>query len=198
MTTFLLIRHGAHNLLDRVLVGRTAGVELSQAGRRQARRIARQLAGERITAVQSSPQARTLQTAQPIAARVGCPIDVAQAIDEIDAGAWTGQSFADLARDPQWTRWNRARGSARPPRGESMRELQIRVARHMNNVAAAAPDGRVVMVTHAEVIRAAVLHVLRLPLDDFHRVEIAPASISTIAVEGNRADVVSLNRPVAP
>jgi broad specificity phosphatase PhoE len=66
----------------------------------------------------------------------------------------------------------------------------------VSNVAAAAPEGRVAMVSHAEVIRAIVMNVLRMPLDEFHRVEIVPGSVSTVAIEGGDATIVSLNQPV--
>jgi broad specificity phosphatase PhoE len=196
MTMFYLVRHGAHGLVDRVLVGRMPGVSLSEAGREQARRIASILSGERITALQSSPQPRAQETAHPMAERLGLPIQIASAIDELDAGTWTGQPFAALTNDPLWRLWNHSRGTARPPKGESMLELQTRAMAHVNSIAAAAPEGRVAMVSHAEVIRAIIMNVLRMPLDEFHRVEIVPGSVSTVAIEGGNATIVSLNQPV--
>ena len=38
-TTILLVRHAAHDLLDKVLVGRMAGVPLSSEGIDEARRL---------------------------------------------------------------------------------------------------------------------------------------------------------------
>jgi broad specificity phosphatase PhoE len=198
VTILFLIRHATHGLVDRVLVGRMAGVNLSNEGHEQARRLANRLSGERITALQSSPQTRAHETARPIAERLGLPVEIASAIDELDAGAWTGQPFAVLDRDPLWSLWNTARGSARPPQGESMLELQSRAATYVSGVAAAVPDGRVAMVTHAEVIRALVMNALHMPLDEFHRVEIAPATITTAAIESGDMRVISLNEPVPP
>jgi broad specificity phosphatase PhoE len=196
MTMFFLVRHGAHDLVDRVLVGRMPGVSLSEDGREQARCVASMLSSKRVTALQSSPQTRAQETARPIAERLGLPIEIASAIDELDAGSWTGQPFAALSHDPLWTVWNSARGSARPPQGESMLELQTRAMAHVNGIAVATPEGRIAMVSHAEVIRAIVMSVLRTPLDEFHRVEIAPGSISTVAIEGGNATIVSLNQSV--
>jgi len=183
--------------VDAVLVGRMAGAGLDDNGREQACRIGRLLAGRGITAIQSSPQMRARQTAQPIAGQAGVPIEIADAVDEIDVGDWTGRPVSALEADPLWQLWNRARGSARPPRGESMQELQQRVVRHLYGLASECPDARVVVVSHAEVIRAALLHVLKLPLDDFWKVEVAPASISTLVIEGGRAEVGRVNERLA-
>jgi len=197
-TTFFLVRHAVHGLLNQVLVGRMAGVPLEQEGRDQAERLAERLASERITVVQSSPRERARETAEPIAHRAGVPIEIAAAIDEIDVGEWTGRPFAVLNEDSDWNCWNAARGTARPPRGESMSELQRRVVSHLNLVRSLIPDGRVVMVSHAEVIRAAILHYLDLPLDQFARIEIGPATISTVAIGQQGARVIALNEAVTP
>jgi broad specificity phosphatase PhoE len=180
-----------------VLVGRMPGAELGDHGREQARRLAGLLTDRGITAIQSSPQTRARETAQPIAGQTGVPIEIAQAVDEIDVGDWTGRPFSALQDDPLWQRWNRARGSARPPGGESMQELQTRVIQHLYQLASDCPDARVVVVSHAEVIRAALLHVLNLPLDDFWRIEIAPASVSTLVVEDGRAEITRVNERLA-
>jgi broad specificity phosphatase PhoE len=198
VTTFFLTRHAPHGLVDAVLVGRMPGAGLDDNGREQARRVAGSLAEKGVTVIQSSPQARARETAQPIGGRTGMPVEIAEAVDEIDVGAWTGKPFSALRDDPLWQRWNRARGSARPPGGESMQELQTRVVQHLYRISSDRPDARVVVVSHAEVIRAALLHVLKLPLDDFWRIEIAPASISTLVIDSDRAEVTSMNeRPAS-
>ena len=48
-------------------------------------------------------------------------------------------------------------------------------------------------VSHAEVIRAALLAALDLDLDAFHRIEVEPASVSTIAVGGHNLSLVGMN-----
>ena len=53
--------------------------------------------------------------------------------------------------------------------------------------------GSIIVVSHAEPIRAALLHFLGIPLVRFHSVDVEPASISTITFEGGEATVSSLN-----
>jgi len=198
MTVFSLIRHGSHDVVDQILVGRSPGAHLNSHGHNQARLIADRLRREHIDLLQSSPQVRAQETVEPTARSLGLPVNVCAEIDELDAGDWTGQSFAALSSDPLWSLWNTKRGTARPPNGESMLELQMRAVDHIRGVASSLPDGHVALCSHAEVIRAIAMHALKLPLDDFQRVQIAPATISTLAVDHGRIEVIALNQPVAP
>ena len=61
-----LVRHGAHSLIDRVLVGRMEGVPLSEEGRRQAYSLNRRLGTRRVTGIYTSPRQRARET-QPTA-----------------------------------------------------------------------------------------------------------------------------------
>jgi broad specificity phosphatase PhoE len=197
MTRFSLIRHGSHDVIEHVLVGRMPGVRLNSDGRDQATRVANHLSRERVDAVESSPQLRAQEMAKPIAERFALQISISAELDEFDAGAWTGRSFAALHDDPLWSLWNTTRGAVRAPGGESMLELQTRAVDHLNRIASAMPNGHVALCSHAEVIRAVALHALNLPLDDFYRVDIAPATISTFAIHRDGIEVITLNQPVA-
>jgi probable phosphoglycerate mutase len=183
MTVFHLVRHAANDLAERVLCGRKVDVPLNAHGRRQAVALARRLAQERIGHVISSPRKRARQTAEPIAAALNLSVTVAAQLDEHDAGLWSGQSFADLARDPRWRLWNERRHEVRPPAGESMAELQMRILRYLDQLALRHPSDTIVLVTHAEPIRAALLHERGLPLKDFWCVDVPLACAVTIVRE---------------
>ena len=190
---FFLVRHAAHELVDRVLCGRMAGVSLGEEGRAQARRAAERLVRERIAAVHTSPLERARETAAPIADRLRLAPEVHEAIIEIDMGEWSGKSFEDLHGDPRWQSWNSARAVSRPPGGESMLEVQARVVRHLERVRADYRDRAVVLVSHSDVIKAALLYCLGMPLDGYRLLEIAPASISTLVIGDWGAKVLSMN-----
>jgi probable phosphoglycerate mutase len=197
VTTFLLVRHATHALLGRVLVGRMSGVPLDDGGREDAGRLADRLAGEGVTELQSSPRERTRQTAEIIGRRLNLPVQTISAIDEIDVGDWTGETFAALQDNPDWMLWNTRRSAARPPGGETMRELQARVIGHLRATAAEQPGDCIALVTHAEAIRAAILHCRGLPLDEFARIEVAPASITAVTVENGDCKLVTRARTLA-
>jgi broad specificity phosphatase PhoE len=183
MTVFHLVRHAANDLAERVLCGRRNDLPLNAHGRRQAEALARRLGVEPIAQVISSPRKRARQTAEPIAAALNLPLVMAAQLDEHDAGIWSGQSFADLARDPRWRLWNERRHEVRPPAGESMAELQTRMLRYLDQLALRFPDDTIVLVTHAEPMRAALLHDRGLPLKDFWCVHVPLAFAATIVRE---------------
>jgi broad specificity phosphatase PhoE len=180
MTVFHLVRHGANDLAERVLCGRKLDLPLNADGRLQAEALARRFCVEPVTQVISSPRRRARQTAEPIAAALNLPLAIAAQLDEHDAGIWSGQSFADLARDPRWRFWNERRHEVRPPAGESMVELQIRMLRYLGALALHYPNDSIVLVTHAEPIRAALLHERGLPLKDFWCVDVPVACAATV------------------
>jgi broad specificity phosphatase PhoE len=196
-TTIHLVRHAVHDRLDRVLCGRMQGVALSAQGRAQAAALAARFAKEPITAIYASPIERARETAEPIAERLGCTVQVREAFTEIDLGSWAGRAFDDLRDDPVWERWNTARSVTRPPGGETMLEAQVRIVAGLERLCAEHPAESVVVVSHADMIKAALAYHLGLPLDAILRFEIGPASVSTLLVGAWGAKVVSLNEKVA-
>jgi broad specificity phosphatase PhoE len=188
--TLILLRHAAHVQLDRVLSGRTPGVPLSDAGRLQAARFAERLAGEGLTAIHASPLDRTQETAAAIARATGLPVETVPALVELDFGDWTGTPL-DALGGAEWDRWNHERDTARPPNGESMAEAQARIVAHLER--AASSGGTVALVTHADMIRAAVCHVLGLPLQAYWRFDVSPASMTTLVWEHWGGRLISLN-----
>ncbi|HEX2135702.1 MAG TPA: histidine phosphatase family protein [Microvirga sp.] len=196
-TTFFLVRHAAHDRVGTVLCGRMPGVGLGALGREQARRLAERFANETVASVQSSPLERARQTAEAIAARVAQSVEISDEIAEIEFGSWSGRSFEELSGDPRWTAWNSSRALSRPPGGETMLEAQARIVRAMERLRAAYAERSVVLVSHGDVLKAALLYHLGLPIDAYARFDIDPASVSTLAVGEWGAKVIRLNEVVA-
>jgi probable phosphoglycerate mutase len=179
-TTIILIRHGAHDLLGRQIAGRMAGVGLNAIGHAQARALSARLAHWRVATIYSGPLQRVQETAEPLGRRLGLPVEIDPAFDEIDFGRWTGLAFDALRDDGMWDRWNRQRGVASCPGGESFTEVHARVARGLERLAQRHPEQAVAVITHGDVIKAAVALILGLPLDCHDRFEINPASLSVL------------------
>lgn len=178
--TLILVRHAAHGDLDRRLSGRAAGSPLTEEGRAQAARLAARLASRGVDAVLTSPLERARETAAAIADAVGLSIQTAQPLVEIDLGEWTGRDFESLRGDPDWDRWNTERATARPPGGESMAQAQARIVGLLDEVGRADGGRTVALVTHSDMIRAAVAHVLGLGLGQLLQFDIGPASATTL------------------
>jgi broad specificity phosphatase PhoE len=180
-TTVFLIRHAHTDMLGRVLSGRSA-VSLSERGRSQAaalparlRRYTRSLDGLYV-----SPMSRAVETATPLAAAYGVEPLICDGLIEMDFGSWTGCAFEALEGDAAWRRFNAHRRTATVPWGEQAIELQSRAVRALRDLARLHGGGTVAVVTHAEVIRALLLHYIGASLDSVHRIDVAPCSISML------------------
>jgi broad specificity phosphatase PhoE len=193
--TIHLVRHGHHGIIGHRLCGRMPGVQLDNLGCRQMSLCAEMI--KKPAAIQSSPQRRAQQSASILAWHFGLPVEIAPDVDELDYGEWTSRTFADLESDARWHRWNRRRRASRPPGGESMRALQRRIVRHLEGFRRIQADGAIVVVSHAEPIRAALLHYARIPLDNFLSVDVAPASVSTLTVDGAGIRISRINQQVS-
>lgn len=192
MTTFHLVRHGAYPLVDNALGGR-ADHALSDVGRRQAQRLAEGFAEAQIVAVVTSPVRRAVDTAAPIAARLGLDLQRDAAFTEIAFGDWEGRSFAALQDDPAWQAWNQFRSTAPSP-GESMLAVQTRAVAGLWAWRGRHFAGSVVVVSHADVIKALLCHVMGAPLDLMQRLEIGAGSVSEIVLDDRDARVRAVNR----
>jgi len=180
---FYLVRHAAHDNVGGFLAGRSPSIHLGPDGLAQARRLGQRLTQERFQSIFASPRERTQETAEAIAAACGnLPVAIADELDEVDFGSWSGSSFDELNKLGEWQRWNSMRSMAETPSGETMLDVQQRSVGLIRRLAAQNADARIVLVSHADIIRSVVSHVLGLPIDAWPRFEISPASITTIVV----------------
>ena len=102
---------------------------------------------------------------------------------ELDFGEWTGLTFDQVRNDERWLPWRGCRSIAAIPGGESWRQVQDRVVGALFDLRRRHPGGAVALVSHGDVIRAALLFGLGMPLDLYNRIEIGTGSISTIRIE---------------
>lgn len=196
--TLFLLRHAAHDRVADTLCGRMPGVALGATGHAQAAALAARLRGEAVEALHTSPLQRCRETAAPIGEVLGTTPLIENALAEIDFGEWTGRRFAELQDDPRWRHWNSARDEAAAPGGESMRAAQHRALGWIEATRRRRPDGRMALVSHGDVIKAAICHFLGLPLQGYERFDIAPASLSTLVVWEGGGKVLGLNERPFP
>jgi probable phosphoglycerate mutase len=184
--------------VGRYLAGTRPGVHLNGVGRRQAATLAERLADLRIDAVVSSPLERAMETAAPLAAAHRRDVHTLPELTEFDVGEWTGVTFDALAPDPLWQRFNAERGSTRAPGGESMVDVQKRVVEALSLLEQQHQSATVAVVSHGDVIRAALLHALGMPIDLFDRIEIMPARVSVLLTGAGLPKVLQVNGDSVP
>lgn len=169
-----IVRHGRTDAnRSGLLLGRL-DVGLDPVGEAQAAAVAAAVGpADRIVC---SPLERTRRTA----AAWGAAVEVDERWIELDYGSLDGTPLRDVDAD-LWRRWRSDVGFA-PPGGESLRSLGERVAAACNDLAEAARDGHVVVVTHVSPIKAAAAWAMGVGIEVSWRMFVAPASVTRIAV----------------
>ena len=201
MTTVLLIRHGRTSANTAgVLVGRTSGVELDEAGVKQVSELAGRLSGVPLRAVVTSPLRRCRQTAQAVlsARSDGCVMAVDQGLVECAYGEWTGRPLRELSKDKLWSAVQHQPSAVRFPGGEAMSEMSARAIGAVRGwdarmEAQHGPDAVWAAVSHGDIIKAILADALGMHLDSFQRIVVDPASVSIVRYTAARPYVVTVN-----
>lgn len=149
MNRIWLIRHAESTRKPGSVIGVT-DPPLSAAGVEQARRLASALAVHPLARVVSSDRERALATARLVARPHGLPVEPAAALREIDFGAWEGRNLADLwSEEPEAARaWEEDLRSTPPSFGESLSDLERRVAELWSSLRPLPLVGDVAIVAH--------------------------------------------------
>jgi probable phosphoglycerate mutase len=195
MTTLLLIRHATN---DFVKTGRLAGwtpeVHLNEEGQAQAEALGQRLKDVPLHALYSSPLERTMETAAAIQRyQPHVAIRPYEDIGEVRYGSWEGMKISALSRRKMWQVVQEYPSRAYFPNGETMRGVQARVVNALEALVMRHPNEVVALVFHADLIKMAVAHYLGVHLDNFQRIVISPASISTLQLGHSRPYIVSIN-----
>jgi probable phosphomutase (TIGR03848 family) len=189
-TLVLMVRHGTTPTTGAILPGRAPGLNLSDAGKAQAVAVAERIAAlNKVTAVYASPLERTRQTAAPIAKATGNRVRINRSLLECDFGQWTGAKLSDLRKTDEWTTVQQAPSRFRFPDGESFAEMQLRITSGIDSLVASHHGETIVVVSHADPIKAAVAQALGTPLDLFQRIVVSPCSVTAV-LYGTGAPVI--------
>jgi probable phosphoglycerate mutase len=177
-TRLVLARHAVTAQTGPMLSGRAPGIDLSDDGQRQAKALGERLADLQVAAVYASPIERTVQTAEAVAAHHGLEVRPLTGVLEADYGEWTGQKLQELAKTDLWKVVQRMPSRASFPGGESLAAMQARMVAALEEVVADHPGDLVVVVSHADPIKAAIAHYTGVHLDLFQRIVVSPASVT--------------------
>jgi broad specificity phosphatase PhoE len=136
----------------------------------------------------ASPALRARETAEAL----GLDATVEMALRDCDYGKWTGRSFEDVqTRNPkavaEWLR----NPEAAPHGGESVAALIARISSWLE--AQKNTPGVIVAVTHASVIRAAIVCALEAEPRSFWHIDIAPLSLTRLSGNNGRWTLVSIS-----
>ncbi len=202
MTHLFLVRHGETLWHAENRYAGVSEVELSARGLEQAAQLAAWASSARLAAVWSSPLGRALATATTCADAAGVRLQVDTRLRELDFGDGEGLTSHEMEeRFPAaFAAFGLDSVANHLPGGEDPVAAVARFASCLDDIAGAQPDGRVLVVAHATVIRLALCHLLGSPLGDYRRLFplIGNCALTEIRMTGRRPALLAFNVPAAP
>jgi probable phosphoglycerate mutase len=206
LTTVILVRHGRTILTESHKISGRGGEDpqLSSLGREDATLAAGELVKVsqtgvfskilKPTAIVSSPLARTRETAQIIADRLGLKVTTNDDIAEISFGDWDGHTNQEVAAN--WPElYNQWRGDVKiapPGGGESLEQFDARVQQGRRTILDEYEGQTVVVVGHVMSIRGFIKAAIDANWASYWRVSVAPCSITIIRFWGDEAAEISV------
>jgi broad specificity phosphatase PhoE len=131
------------------------------------------------------------RAARETAAALGFDAEVETGLSECDYGRWRGRASKDVAeREPdEFAAWL-GNPAAAPHGGESIAALIERVGAWLTQ--ALARESATLAVTHASVVRAAIVNGLGAGSSSFARIDVAPLSLARLSGHAGRWNLVAL------
>jgi broad specificity phosphatase PhoE len=167
MGTLLIARHGE---TEWNAAGRIQGhtdIGLSSNGADQARSLGKRLSGLSIDAAYSSDLRRTSETARLILGERDIALIETPMLREYHKGEFEGMTLSEIeAQFPdEYPKYLEKNLDYAPKGGESTRTVSVRIAQIISEIKSNHLDHTVLIVSHGGVLRAAMVSLLRMPLE---------------------------------
>ena len=161
-THVVIIRHGQSQGNAEGRFGGHTDTPLSARGRKQAAGTASALASEKFNAIYSSDLPRAIETATPLAERVGIALESTEALRERSVGVMEGLTFEEAAEQhpEQYQALLRRDFEHVLLGGESYRQTLDRASRKLDEAIEQHKGGRIVMFAHTGTICILILHLM--------------------------------------
>jgi len=192
-----LLRHG-ETTAGKCFLGST-DAELSELGWQQMQAVE---LSDQYDLIISSPLSRCRSFSKQFAEKIEKPLQVVNEFREIDYGDWEAKTsdelwhidenaLADFWQDPV---------KNTPPGGESIKKFQKRILKRYNTLSNELADKRVLLVTHAGVIKIILCDLLGIDLNSMNKLAIDHACVSQVLVWQNKPQSIQqikyINRAV--
>ena len=146
-----------------------------------------------VSRVVASPLQRAQQTAQAITQRLSQHIEVETDPRwiELNYGDFDGQPVSSVSPE-QWATW-RTDEHFRPPHGETLAELSVRVHEAIDALLADSVSAHIVVVSHVSPIKAAVAWALGVGVEVSWRTALDRASMTTVRLDAKHPALKTFN-----
>ena len=127
----------------------------------------------------SSPLSRCHAFAESLSTKLHLPLITTPAFQEIDFGDWEGKTAAQI--DPQLlAQFYADPANASAPNGEHFYDFQQRILAAWQTALQTQQGKRILLITHAGVMRVILAHILGIDTQHSFRLKIAHACLSRI------------------
>lgn len=196
VTTLYLIRHGQVRQSRPRSYNGQLDVPLSELGMQQMERLADWAVSIGVAAVYCSDLQRARNGADQVAHRCAAPVSATSVLREKHFGCWEGLTYEQVERrfPAEWRAWLTDPSDARPPGGETYREVETRVVPFVHKVVSIHPGQTILILAHGGVNRVILCRALGLSLHQVFRIEQDYACVNRIDCgAGDRWRVAMLN-----
>ncbi|MBR6795607.1 MAG: histidine phosphatase family protein [Clostridia bacterium] len=187
-TRLIFVRHGQSlGNMNHLFLGHT-DLDLSDLGYRQAELACRYIYDHyEVSHVYASDLLRAYHTVEPLARRLGLPLEARQGLREIFAGDWEGMAFDDI--DAQYHEgfevWCHHIGSAVCTNGESVAALKKRIITEADCLAKLHMGKTICLGSHATPIRMLGAYWKGLSLASAHELPFPTNASISVAIYQN-------------
>ncbi len=189
------IRHGATiNTEENRLFDDETYPAINAAGREEMEKISEWVKekGLKIDGIYASPALRTVQSARILSEECGCDFDILMDLTSRKVGVWSGLSFSEIEKKyPKMLEaYHEDPENFCPEGGETAIEYNKKIAEILNKIIENNLHNRLIIVTHGEVIQAAIANALQIPLCNQFKVYIPTGSATQISYFEDFASLV--------
>lgn len=188
-----LIRHGRTDWNDDRRIMGVGPMPLNEEGRRTVRQLAETLARDEIPLIYTSTVARAMETAELLAAEWGARVIEEPRLNESPYERWVGKRYSELSDDPDFQLYSSRPSASNFSSGEGMLDVQERALGAIERIARETNGARAAAVSHSDVIKPVVAHLLGMGIDSMHRISIANASATLVVPDAEKNRVRYLN-----
>ena len=182
-TRLYLVRHGATQLTAEDRFSGAVGVELSEQGRRQARRLSERLAGHPIAAIYCSPLSRTVETARILAQPHRLELVHRDGLREISHGRWEGLTRHEVEERfaGEYAAWEADPFTFAPQDGESGLGVLARALPVIREIVVSHEGQSVLAVSHKATLRLILSSLLGFDTRGYRdRLDQSPACLNLV------------------
>jgi probable phosphoglycerate mutase len=174
----VFVRHGETDWNREKRLQGSSGAPMNDAGREQAKGLARLLWEVPLQAVYASELPRAIETASYVAGPHSLPVRTDARLNEIHHGEWEGMLEADLPDPERYRRWREDPTSTDLPGMEPLQAVHDRAVEAAKEILArhAEGDGLIALVSHQLVLGLLKCYILDLPWSQLRKHALSVAS----------------------